>query len=102
MTNTTARVEAKIAGVLPSWDRIAGNWKQFAGKAKERWGKLTDDELTVINGRREQLSGKLQEHYGMMKDEAEREISAWMEAAAKLEKAGEASSKAAATPRQPH
>ncbi len=95
MTNTTARVEAKIAGILPSWDRIAGNWKQFSGKAKERWGKLTDDDLTVIDGRREQLSGKLQERYGIMKDEAEREISAWMEVAAKLDKANEANNKAA-------
>ena len=95
MTNTTARVEAKIAGILPSWDRIAGNWKQFSGKAKERWGKLTDDDLTVIDGRRDQLSGKLQERYGIMKDEAEREISAWMEVAAKLDKANEANKKAA-------
>lgn len=95
MTNTTARVEAKIAGILPSWDRIAGNWKQFSGKAKERWGKLTDDDLTVIDGRREQLSGKLQERYGIMKDEAEREISAWMEVAAKLDRANKANNKAA-------
>ncbi|MBX3456704.1 CsbD family protein [Ferrovibrio sp.] len=102
MTNTTARVEAKIAGILPSWDRVAGNWKQFSGKAKERWGKLTDDDLTVIDGRREQLVGKLQERYGIMKDEAEREISAWMEAADKLDKANEASNKAAASRRQPH
>lgn len=42
-----------------NWDRIEGNWKQFSGKVKERWGKLTDDDLDVINGRREQLEGKI-------------------------------------------
>ena len=42
------------------WDRIAGNWKQVTGKVKEQWGKLTDDELTEINGNREQLEGKIQ------------------------------------------
>ena len=42
-----------------NWDRIEGNWKQFSGKVKERWGKLTDDDLQVINGRLEQLEGKI-------------------------------------------
>ena len=41
------------------WDRVAGNWKQFVGLIKERWGELTDDDLTVINGRRDQLEGKI-------------------------------------------
>ena len=40
-----------------NWDRVEGNWKQFRGKVKEQWGKLTDDELTQINGNREQLEG---------------------------------------------
>jgi uncharacterized protein YjbJ (UPF0337 family) len=39
------------------WNRVEGNWKQFKGKAKEKWGKLTDDDLNVIEGRREQLEG---------------------------------------------
>jgi len=47
------------------------------GKFKERWGKLTDDQLDVIGGRREQLLGAIQESYGIAKDEAEREVSAW-------------------------
>ena len=43
------------------WNRIEGNWKQFTGKVKEKWGKLTDDDLTTVNGRREQLEGKIHE-----------------------------------------
>ena len=46
------------------WNRVEGNWKQFKGAAKEKWGKLTDDDLNVIEGRREQLEGKLQQRYG--------------------------------------
>ncbi|MFI4882949.1 MAG: CsbD family protein [Phycisphaerales bacterium JB064] len=55
-------------------DTLQGNWKQLKGKAKERWGKLTDDELDQVEGRSEQLAGKIQEKYGKSKDEAEREI----------------------------
>jgi uncharacterized protein YjbJ (UPF0337 family) len=57
-----------------NWDQIAGNWKQFQGKVKERWGKLTDDDLTVIAGKRDQLAGKLQERYGYEKGQAEKEL----------------------------
>ena len=60
-----------------NWDRIEGNWKQAKGKVKEQWGKLTDDQLDVIGGRREQLLGVLQESYGIAKDEAERQIRDW-------------------------
>jgi uncharacterized protein YjbJ (UPF0337 family) len=55
-------------------DRIEGNWKQFKGKVKEQWGKLTDDDLDVIAGRRDQLAGKIQERHGVARDEAERQI----------------------------
>jgi len=64
-----------------NWDRIQGNWKQVTGKAKEQWGKLTDDDLDVIAGRRDQLAGKIQEHYGVAKDEAERQLAAWEDSA---------------------
>ncbi|MCI0622587.1 MAG: CsbD family protein [Acidobacteria bacterium] len=57
-----------------NWDRIEGNWKQFKGQIKEKWGKLTDDELDVVAGRRDQFLGKLQEKYGLTKDEAQRQI----------------------------
>jgi uncharacterized protein YjbJ (UPF0337 family) len=60
-----------------NWDRIAGNWKQFKGAAKTRWGQLTDDDLTMIDGKREQLVGRIQERYGIAKDEAERQIDEW-------------------------
>ena len=58
-------------------DTVQGNWKQFKGKIKEQWGKLTDDDFDVIAGRRDQLAGKIQERYGVAKDEAERQVAAW-------------------------
>ena len=57
-----------------NWDRIEGNWVEFKGKARERWGKLTDDDLDVIAGKREQLVGVLQQRYGYAKDALEREV----------------------------
>ena len=57
-----------------NWDQLEGKWKQYSGKAKEKWGKLTDDDLTVIHGRRDQLIGKIQERYGIAKQEAERQV----------------------------
>jgi len=60
-----------------NWDRIEGNWKQFKGKAKEQWGKLTDDDLDVVSGKRDQLVGRVQERYGIAKDAAEKEIDEW-------------------------
>ena len=60
-----------------NWDRIEGNWKQFSGQVKERWGKLTDDDLSTINGRRDQLEGKIQERYGYGKDQAKKELDDW-------------------------
>ncbi len=57
-----------------NWDRVEGNWKQFKGKVKQQWGKLTDDHLDVIAGNRDELAGKVQEAYGISKDEAERQI----------------------------
>ena len=59
------------------WNRIEGDWKQMKGKVKEKWGKLTDDDLTAIAGRRDQLEGKIQEHYGYAKNQARREIEDW-------------------------
>ena len=60
-----------------NWDRVEGNWKQFKGSVKEQWGKLTDDELDQIAGRRDKLAGKLQESYGIGKDEAEKQLTDW-------------------------
>jgi uncharacterized protein YjbJ (UPF0337 family) len=57
-----------------NWDSVKGDWKQFQGKVKEKWGKLTDDDLTTAAGRRDQIVGKLQERYGYGKEQAEREL----------------------------
>lgn len=57
-----------------NWDRIEGGWKQMTGKAKEQWGKLTDDDMTEIAGKRDILIGKIQSKYGLAKDEAERQV----------------------------
>ncbi len=61
-----------------NWDRIEGNWKEIKGKAKQQWGKLTDDDLDVAAGRREELEGLLQNRYGYAKDKAKTEIDAWI------------------------
>ena len=60
-----------------NWDRIEGNWKQFTGKVKEQWGKLTDDDIDVIAGKRDQLLGRIQERHGVAKDEAEKQVKNW-------------------------
>ncbi len=78
MADTGKRMEANVEAALPSWDRIAGNWKQFSGKARERWGELTDDDISIINGRREQLVGKIRERYGIITDQAERQVADWL------------------------
>ena len=65
-----------------NWDRVQGNWKEFKGKAQQQWGKLTNDDLDLIEGKRTELSGKLQAHYGYAKDQAEKEIDSWLDRAA--------------------
>ena len=60
-----------------NWDRIEGNWKQFAGKVKEKWGELTEDDLRVINGQQDQLVGRIQERYGIAKEEAQKQVKNW-------------------------
>jgi len=60
------------------WDRVSGNWKQFTGRVKEKWGKLTDDDLSAINGRRDQLEGKIQERYGYAKDQVRKDVDDWL------------------------
>ena len=57
-----------------NWDEIAGNWKQLSGKAQQQWGKLTNDDLDVIDGKREELIGKVQARYGISKEEAQKQV----------------------------
>jgi len=60
-----------------NWDQIEGRWKEFKGKAKQQWGKLTDDDLDVIEGRRDELLGKVQHAYGVSREEADKQVSSW-------------------------
>ncbi len=60
-----------------NWDQVEGKWEQLKGKAKEKWGDLTDDDLTVIAGKRDQLAGRIQERYGRSKEEVEKELDEW-------------------------
>lgn len=58
-------------------DRINGSWEQVKGHVQKAWGKLTNDDLSVIEGDRKQLAGKIQERYGIAKDEAEKQVRDW-------------------------
>lgn len=59
------------------WDRIERNWRQLEGAVKDKWAKLTEEELAAINGHRDRLEGKIQERYGYDKDRAQKEIDDW-------------------------
>jgi len=58
-------------------DQMKGKWKQVKGSVKERWGKLTDDDLDVIDGQHEQLIGKVQERYGIAREAAQKQVDDW-------------------------
>jgi uncharacterized protein YjbJ (UPF0337 family) len=60
-----------------NWDQIEGKWKQFAGSARERWGKLTDNDWHTIGGKKDQLVGIIQERYGIAREEAEKQADEW-------------------------
>ena len=59
-------------------DQVEGKWEQLKGKATEKWGKLTDDDWKVAEGKRDQIAGKIQEHYGYTKEQAEKEFDDWI------------------------
>lgn len=65
-----------------NWDRVEGNWKQLKGKAREKWGKLTDSDFETIAGKKDQLVGRIQERYGISKDAALKEADEWVKAQA--------------------
>ena len=60
-----------------NWDQVEGKWKQVKGSLKERWGKLTDDDLDKLAGKRDQLVGKMQGRYGVSREEADRRLEEW-------------------------
>lgn len=66
-----------MATAQGTWDQIAGKWKQVKGDVRTKWGKLTDDDLEMIAGKRDKLVGKLQERYGIAENEANKQIDAW-------------------------
>ena len=57
-----------------NWDQIEGKWKQYAGRFREKWGKLTDSDWTVVAGKKDQLVGRIQERYGIAKEQAQKEV----------------------------
>lgn len=61
------------------WKQIQGQWNQFAGEARKRWGKLTDDEIDEVKGEEQRLIGKIQEKYGIARAEAEEQVNEWLE-----------------------
>ena len=63
-----------------NWDQIEGKWKQFTGSAQERWGKLTNDDIQTLTGKKDHLVGKIQERYGIAKEEAEKQADEWSRA----------------------
>lgn len=63
---------------MAEWkNQFEGNWNEFAGKVKQQWGKLTDDDITQINGNRQELEGRIQKHYGTDQATANREVENW-------------------------
>jgi uncharacterized protein YjbJ (UPF0337 family) len=71
-TTETVKIDTKTM-----WEKIKGSWSQTKGTVKEQWGKLTDDDLLQIEGRRDQLVGKIQTRYGISHEQAEAQVSAW-------------------------
>ena len=60
-----------------NWEQVSGKWNQMKGSIKQKWGKLTDDDLAFINGSRDKFVGRLQERYGVKKEQAEKQIEEW-------------------------
>ena len=76
-TTTTTTTTTTSSDVDAIWQKIKGGWTQTKGAVKEQWGKLTDDDLMEIQGRRDQLVGKIQARYGINRDQAEAQVSGW-------------------------
>jgi len=74
-TTTTTTTTSPDAGAI--WQKIKGSWNTAKGAVKEQWGKLTDDDLMEIQGRRDQLVGKIQMRYGISQEQAEAQVSGW-------------------------
>jgi uncharacterized protein YjbJ (UPF0337 family) len=75
---TAQQTPAKDSLRKVAWDKVAGNWKRFKGSVKQRWGKLTHDEIRETQGRREALNGFIQSRYGIDRETADRQIDEWL------------------------
>jgi uncharacterized protein YjbJ (UPF0337 family) len=62
-----------------NWDRFEGEWKEFRGRIKTKWAKLTDDDLKMVEAKKDELIGKVQQRYGILREEAERQIDEWLD-----------------------
>jgi uncharacterized protein YjbJ (UPF0337 family) len=78
-----------------NWDQLEGKWKQYKGRVKEKWGKLTDDDIDVIEGRRNVLVGKIQEYYGISKEISEKEADDFVKNLKEEQRHGEEAARAA-------
>jgi uncharacterized protein YjbJ (UPF0337 family) len=70
-----------------NWDQVEGKWKQMKGSMKQKWGKLTDDDLDYIAGSRDKFVGRLQERYGVNKEEAQKQADQWLKTHPEIEPA---------------
>lgn len=75
--NRQLPIEPLNMEIVMNWDVIQGNWAQYKGHVKAQWGKLTDDNLDVIAGKREELAGQIQKSYGIAMDDADKQIKAF-------------------------
>jgi uncharacterized protein YjbJ (UPF0337 family) len=71
-----------------NWDTVEGNWKQVKGAVREQWGKLTDNDLEQIAGKKDQLIGRIQERYGITREAAQHQADQWAKTVQTEEHAG--------------
>jgi uncharacterized protein YjbJ (UPF0337 family) len=77
LIHSEAHAQSTQTDTKVMWEKIKGSWSQTKGAVKEQWGKLTDNDLLEIEGRRDQLVGKIQTRYGITREQAEAQVSAW-------------------------
>jgi uncharacterized protein YjbJ (UPF0337 family) len=77
VVHSLAQAQTTQSDTKTIWEKIKGSWNQTKGAVKEQWGKLTDDDLLEIEGRRDQLVGKIQTRYGVTREQAEAQVSSW-------------------------
>jgi uncharacterized protein YjbJ (UPF0337 family) len=78
LAQTSQPAPAKESLRTWTWNKVSGNWKRVKGSVKQRWGKLTNNEITEAKGRREALNGFIQSRYGIDRESADRQIDEWL------------------------